>query len=331
VLISTLGLILLSAVVIFQLMQQGNKALDGPFAIRHSPLAIVVIGLVSVVALSGFSLRRYYRDPSPGDPNAGHMQALGHIEAHAQPSDGIVTITPYQYDFSMNHYRGRLPILGLAQAEPPLEEGMVTLLEGTLSAHRRLWLVTAGIQPSDPTNGVEEWLAQHAFKAFDEWHGDFRLCLYGSPRVLSEPNPLDIKLGSNILLRGYQIDSQSVSSGQILSLSIYWQPLAQPDRDYKIFVQLLSPEGQLVAQRDSQPLDGFRPTSTWHPDEEITDRYGLLLPDTLPPGVYQLMTGMYDRETGQRLKVLGKNVPAGADIVSLTEIWVGEDDSEQWD
>jgi len=317
VLAFTLGLILLSAVVIFQLMRQGNKTLDG----RRMAI-LVVIGSISMVALSGFSLRRYYRDPLQGSPNAGYMQALEHIEAHAQPGDGIVTITPYQHDFPMNHYRGRLPILGLAQAESPLEEGMVTLLKGALCAHRRLWLVTAGIQPADPTNGVEEWLAQHAFKASDEWYGDFRLCLYGSPGELSEPIPLDIRLGPDVSLRGYQIVSQSISPGQILSLSLCWQALAQPDRNYKVFVQLLSPEGQLVAQRDSQPLDGFRSTSTWRPGQEITDRYGLLLPDTLPPGAYQLVVGMYDGETGDRLKVSGKGIQAGADTILLAEIRV---------
>lgn len=319
VLVFTLGLILLSAVAIFWLTRQGNKALDSLFAIRHSPFAIVVLGLISVVALSGFSLRRYYRDPSQSGPNGGYMQALEHIESHAEPGDGIITITPYQYDFPMNHYRGRLPILGLAQAEPPLEDGMVTLLKGALSAHRRLWLVTAGIQPADPTNGVEEWLAQHAFKASDEWYGDFRLCLYGSPGELSQPIPLDIRLGPDVSLRSYQIASQSVSAGQILSLSLYWQALAQLDRNYKVFVQLLSPAGQLVAQRDSQPLDGFRPTSAWRPGQEITDRYGLLLPDSLPPGAYQLVVGMYDGETGQRLKVSGANIPIGADAVLLVE------------
>jgi len=328
VLVFTLGLILLSAMVIFQLMRQGNKALDGLFAIRHSLFAIVVIGLISVVALSGFSLRRYYRDPLQDGPNAGYMQALEHIKAHAQPGDGIVTITPYQHDFPMNHYRGRLPILGLAQAAPPLEEGMGTLLEGALSAHRRLWLVTAGIQPADPTNGLEEWLVQHAFKASDEWYGDFRLCLYQSPGDMSEPIPLDIRLGPEhrtfILLRGYQIVSQSVSPGQILSLSLYWQALAQPDRNYKVFVQLLSPEGQLVAQRDSQPLDGFRPTSTWRLGQEITDRYGLLLPDTLQPGAYQLVIGMYDGETGQRLQASGEGIQAGSDMIPLIKIWVSD-------
>jgi hypothetical protein len=228
----------------------------------------------------------------------------------------------------MNHYRGRLPILGLAQAEPPLEEGMTTLLEGALSAHRRLWLVTAGIQPADPTNGVEEWLAQHAFKASDEWYGDFRLCLYGSPGELSEPIPLDIRLGPDISLQSYQIDSQSALPGQILSLSLDWQAIVQPGRNYKVFVQLLSPEGHLVAQRDSQPLDGFHPTSTWRPGQEITDRYGLFLPDTLPSGAYQLVVGMYDGETGQRLRVAGRSVPARADVVPLTEIRVTGDDRE---
>jgi len=223
-----------------------------------------------------------------------------------------------------------LPVLGLAKTEPLLEDGMATLLERALSAHRRLWLVTAGIQPADPTNGVEEWLAQHAFKASDEWYGIFRLCLYGSPGEMSEPIPLDIQLGSDISLRGYQINSQSISPGQILSLSLDWQALAPPDRNYQVFVQLLNPEGQLAAQRDSQPLDGFRPTSTWHPGHEITDRCGLLLPDTLPPGVYQLVVGMYDGETGQRLKVSGWSVP-GADMVPLTEIRTMKDDSKQGD
>jgi len=331
VLVFTLGLILLSAVAIFQLIRQSTKALipsydSGRPATHATKVAttnlIAIIGLISVTALSGFSLRRYYRDPSQGGPNAGYMQALQHIEAHAQPGVGIITITPYQYDFPMNHYRGRLPILGLAQAEPPLEEGMVTLLEGAVSAHPRLWLVTAGIQPADPTNGVEGWLARHAFKASDEWYGDFRLCLYGSPGGMPEPFPLDIQLGTDISLRGCQIISQSGSPGQILSLSLHWQALAQPDRNYKVFVQLLNPEGQLVAQRDSQPLDGFRPTSTWRPGQDITDRYGLLLTDALPPGVYQLVVGMYDVETGQRLQVSVEGTQTGADRILLAEIKV---------
>jgi hypothetical protein len=140
---------------------------------------------------------------------------------------------------------------------------------------------------------------------------------------------LDIRLGPDVSLQGYQIGSQSVSPGQILTLSLYWQALAYPDRNYKVFVQLLSPERQLVAQRDRQPLDGFRPTSTWHPGQEITDRYGLLLPDTLPSGTYQLVVGMYDGETGDRLRASGEGIQAGADMILLAEIQVRGDDSEQ--
>jgi hypothetical protein len=94
-------------------------------------------------------------------------------------------------------------------------------------------------------------------------------------------------------------------------------------------VQLLSPQGQLVAQRDSQPLDGFHPTSAWRPGQEITDRYGLLLPDKLPSGAYQLVVGMYDGETGQRLQVFGEGIQTGTDMILLTEIWVsGNKDDE---
>jgi hypothetical protein len=52
----------------------------------------------------------------------------------------------------------------------------------------------------------------------------------------------------------------------------------------------------VVAQRDAEPGDTRRPTSTWQPGERIEDNYGILVPEELPAGSYTLEIGMYDGE-----------------------------------
>jgi hypothetical protein len=73
--------------------------------------------------------------------------------------------------------------------------------------------------------------------------------------------------------------------------------------NYQVFVHLLDAQGNKVAQRDGQPVQWLRPTSTWQPGEELADRYGLWLPETFPTGSYTVAVGLYDPVTGQRLPV----------------------------
>ncbi len=70
-----------------------------------------------------------------------------------------------------------------------------------------------------------------------------------------------------------------------------------------MFVHLLNANNEKLAQRDGQPVQWMRPTSTWQPGEEIIDRYGLLLPADLPVGSYTIAVGLYDPISGQRLPV----------------------------
>ncbi|MBK8050547.1 MAG: hypothetical protein IPK16_27650 [Anaerolineales bacterium] len=73
--------------------------------------------------------------------------------------------------------------------------------------------------------------------------------------------------------------------------------------NYQVFVHLLDAQGNKILQRDGQPVQWTRPTSTWREGEYITDHYGLLLPDTLSSGQYRVVVGLYDPVTGQRLPV----------------------------
>ena len=118
--------------------------------------------------------------PEYGAPGQGYAAALAEIEAaegqrSGRRGDGIITIAPYHYQVPMAQYRGRLPIYGYATESLPLHPETESVLWRALTLHGRLWLVTVGLPPADPANGVEAWLAREAFKTEDRWLDDAAL------------------------------------------------------------------------------------------------------------------------------------------------------------
>ncbi|PMP84011.1 MAG: phospholipid carrier-dependent glycosyltransferase, partial [Roseiflexus castenholzii] len=76
-----------------------------------------------------------------------------------------------------------------------------------------------------------------------------------------------------------------------------WRATRPPPLDYTVYVHLVDEAGAKVAQRDVPPLEGRRPTSRWMPGDLVRDDQDLFIPETVPPGTYRLLTGMYDAAT----------------------------------
>lgn len=119
------------------------------------------------------------------------------------------------------------------------------------------------------------------------------------------------RFGDGIMLDAAKAPESGWSAGATLPVELTWRGVGTAHGRYTIFVQLIGPDGALVAQHDQEPLQGLYPTSAWLPDIPITDKYELTLPATLPPGAYRLMTGLYDAKTMQRLPLLQDGQPAG--------------------
>ncbi len=140
------------------------------------------------------------------------------------------------------------------------------------------------------------------------------------PRHFDAPaiaHPTDISLADLLNLAGYDLPQTTLSPGDTLPLTLYWQAEMEMSADYTVFVQLLNSQGQVVGQVDAQPLAGAAPTTTWLPGEILTDAYTLPLPHDLPPGQYRLITGMYNAAAGRRLPV-----STGGDFVELPPVTV---------
>ncbi len=145
--------------------------------------------------------------------------------------------------------------------------------------------------------------------------GQFRLL----PSTMPAAKPavsLRYQFGDQLALIGYDLSS----ADQKLWLTLYWQTLRQPDRDYTTFVHLTTDTNTMVAQYDNQPLAGRFPTSLWRPGDVIVDRIALTLAQPLDSERTHLWLGMYQLETLQRLAITdaqGQKLPDDQVLINL--------------
>jgi len=171
---------------------------------------------------------------------------------------------------------------------------------------------------------VGRWLSENCFPAANAWYGPAQLTLYSCLAGAADDGLSDTPVadfGGQISLLGHSPVPEKIVAGEILPLTFMWQAHAEISRDYKVFVHLVDGEGRIVAQRDSEAVGGWRPTTSWPVGESIRDNHGLLIPESMLAGEYELIAGLYDAE-GDRLPVrdtLGRVV---GDSLSLGTVQV---------
>jgi mannosyltransferase len=137
-------------------------------------------------------------------------------------------------------------------------------------------------------------------------------------------NALNAEIGQppSISLRGYELFSDDINPGDAVEFTLYWQALADVPQAYYVFIHLISEDGDIVAQFDGAPVQGFRPTLSWRKGEVIEDGYVLPTNSELPPGTYRLWAGMYHPGTGERPAVAVNGQMTDDNRVLIQEITV---------
>jgi len=138
--------------------------------------------------------------------------------------------------------------------------------------------------------------------------------------------PLGERFGEAVRLEGYawMTDAEALSvtaDAKVLWVTLRWSTGAWLEADYTVFVHLVGAEGgdAAIAQGDAPPLDGRWPTSLWIPGIALDDAHTIPLPDDLAAGSYDLLVGLYDPVTGERLRL-----PNGADALRLAGLQIGK-------
>jgi hypothetical protein len=138
----------------------------------------------------------------------------------------------------------------------------------------------------------------------------------GAPDAAIEPRtPSGATLGAGaVVLDGYRHPGM-VQAGTTLPLALFWRATRPLPLDYTVYVHLVDAAGNKVAQRDVPPLEGRRPTSTWKPGDLVRDDQDLFVPETVVPGTYRLLAGMYDAATMTPINDAG---PIDLGVITVT-------------
>ncbi len=275
-------------------------------------LFATAVSLLTLVTLWGniHSLNNQYTN-TPPYARADYRGMAARITAEGHPNAAILLNGPNQWEVFTYYYQGDAPVYPLPLGQPD-QALLEPELERIAAEHDRLYALYWGDTQRDPQRVIEQWLDTHAFKASEEWVGDVRFVVYGLEEMAEElvaaDAPFIMPEGGHIRLVSYSPLPEHVRPGDIIPITLMWQADALPQQRYKVFLHLLDENGQLVAQRDSEPVGGWRPTTTWAVNESVEDNYGLLVPLVLPSGNYTLLLGLYDLfEPAARLPLNGSD------------------------
>lgn len=269
-------------------------------------IPVVTAGLLALgLAFSGASAARDYFHTWGQSPDLFYAHDVGLREVAGfmrnLPPDTAVYLTPTRPDHYTLHFIADRPFStfdgrdGLVLPPPGRPAVVIVFVQedgASVSALKRF-------RP-DATR-VRTW--------YDDYGRNYAEAYDLSPVEAQAPEP-DQPSGAVLAeaaeLLGYSVDRRTVKAGDTIYLTLYWQVLAEMDRDYTVFTHLLGPHnpatnGPLWAGHDGQPDGGHYPTAAWKPGEVVLDVHPLTLPADAPPGPYQLEAGLYLLETMTRL------------------------------
>jgi hypothetical protein len=261
------------------------------------------------------TLPAYFSDATARDNYRG---VAAYLAATGDPAMDLVVLNAPGQQEVWRYYDPGLPVLALPAQRPADPAATADALAAATADRRKVYALFWATDEADPDQVVERWLDAYAFKGLDAWQGNVRFVTYALPTDLAQQPVTDGQFGDRIALIGQAQPAlpQQVVAGEPLLVQLQWQASAPITASYAVAVQLLDSRNQVIAQHDSLPAGGARPTDGWQPGEVIADNHALLVPFGAPPGAYRLIAALYNPETGARLPV------ANGDYVELGEVAV---------
>lgn len=284
----------------------------------------------------------------------GFRSALAYVDQHWQSGDRVATVAPAYSQVVLG--RSDFFTLGLDYEEFVFrsEDGgwadrwlgsplirSAEELEAALDEAERLWFVT---DESRLRKRFDPSFAQVVWQRMELVNKPDQVMVFLS-REAAKPaasripgEPLAI-FDRQVALAGYDL-GQSVEggldagwgqvvaqAGQVLPLTLYWEATGPVLGDYSVFLQLLGPDGQRLAQDDGPPLHGLQPMPHWREGELLPDRWSLELPGDLQPGQYRLEVGLYGLEDGDRLPIVDASGNSLGEVLTLDYVRIPSPDA----
>ena len=270
---------------------------------------LVALGAAAVLCMIG--LASFYQSPS--DRPTSFRTLIKESRPLFKANDALLgtyiwmegMLTSYAPETAgqMSWHEGALSLDGADSALSPIAQN-----------HPRIWVLTYGGNPSAPDSPSIHWLKTNAALASETRTDDASLLLFDATDapVRQPPAATARATFSGAIQLDYTPVSQTVGWGDTIPLQLVWTTSQPITEHLVVFAHLISPDGQLVAQSDGDPVNGLAPSFTWTPNVPVIGRHALLVGGALPPGDYVVRVGLYRQDDQTRVLT-----STGADAVEV--------------
>ncbi|MDP2727009.1 MAG: hypothetical protein Q8P59_05660, partial [Dehalococcoidia bacterium] len=132
-----------------------------------------------------------------------------------------------------------------------------------------------------------------------------RVGLLGQSQVGAIPRQLDVNYGNLVKLLGYRMEDSSLKPGQPLTITLYWQALAAPRKNYTLFLHAFDAWGNTLGQMDVLLGERGYPTAAWRTGDALEETYTLTLEEPKErPSLVRFEAGLYLFPSMERLQAL---------------------------
>jgi len=255
--------------------------------------------------------------PAPGQVRLPLLIGFNQDEANAI-AEGLglkMVINGYTVDPSLE------PFAVVKQSVPPgmpMAPGSTVYV--TLSRGKNLIEVpqVTGFQLKEAERRLKE--ANLSFRTIEVWSleapGIVLDQLPAGQSLLSESASVALKISAGtkvsvnanfddqIMLTAFELPKVRFSTQDSIPLTLYWQALKAPRQNYDVLLQLTTPDGRTIAEYQSNPARGTRPTLSWLAAQQIVDAYQLIIPQSITPGAYQLRLAWINPDNNRKLTLI---------------------------
>ncbi len=273
-----------------------------PQTLISIPLVVVLIGMM-------VSLGNHYTDPAYSKTRGWRTlaTALTHLSADLPPEQ--VRIAQNFPDPTLwYYYRGAVTHLVLPPAAQDVDGARAAVEQLQTAGVTRVLLPLQSAPNWDDQAIAPTALADRYTLLHEQIVGVWPLQIYVAP-----PSALTARttpFANGVTLTGFAVQPTTLAPGNVLAVHLGWQGDSQRlTGQEKVFVQLLDGAGQLIAQADRPLL-----VAPAKPTVVALASYGILLPETLSAGNYQLIAGLYDPSQAGMPRILTEQA---ADAVPL--------------
>ncbi len=135
---------------------------------------------------------------------------------------------------------------------------------------------------------------------------------------------LERRYADGLWLIGYNQDAKQMPADGTLGLELYWNAYARPSRRYQSVIHLVGPNGLRWSKSDSFRPRGYadyQPTTAWElGGAHALDSHQVEPLPGAPPGVYEIVLTVFDRETLAPLSVLNEQGQPSAPELTLGQV-----------